>query len=161
MDNERIAIRGTVTRDPELSTTPKGKIYTRINVAADEVTIGGNKVNASENKYQSVVFWGVDAVDKVKEVKQGAQVAVHGPACRPAGRGAGRSDAGLLRDPPRIADDREAAAREGPGRRRRDEGRGALRPGAEGGAGQHGEVLHRRDDPARQRQRQGAGGLLR
>src|SRR5688572_24873266 len=58
MDNERIAIRGTVTRDPELSTTPKGKIYTRINVAADEVTIDGNKMNASENKYQSVVFWG-------------------------------------------------------------------------------------------------------
>ena len=78
MDNERIAIRGTVTRQPELSTSPKGKIYTRINVAADEVTIGGNKVSPTENKYQSVVFWGVEAVDKVKEVKQGAQVAVTG-----------------------------------------------------------------------------------
>jgi single-stranded DNA-binding protein len=78
MDNERIAIRGTVTRDPELNTTPKGKIYTRINVAADEVTIDGNKMDASENKYQSVLFWGIEAVDRVKEVKQGAQVAVTG-----------------------------------------------------------------------------------
>src|SRR5688572_3734846 len=78
MDNERISIRGTVTRDPELSTTPKGKIYTRINVAVDEVTIADRKMNPDEHKYQSLVFWGVDAVDKVAAVKKGAQVAVSG-----------------------------------------------------------------------------------
>jgi single-stranded DNA-binding protein len=78
MDNEQIAIRGTVTRDPELNTTSRGKIYTRINVAADEVTIGGSAVAAREHKYQSVVFWGVDAFDMVREVKQGAQVSVSG-----------------------------------------------------------------------------------
>jgi single-stranded DNA-binding protein len=78
MDNDRIAIRGTVTRDPELNTTSRGKLYTRINVAADEVTIGGNAVSAQDNKYQSVVFWGVDAVDMVKGLKQGAQVSVTG-----------------------------------------------------------------------------------
>jgi single-stranded DNA-binding protein len=78
MENDRIAIRGTVTRDPELSTTNRGKLYTRINVAADEVSVGGRDVNPQDHKYQNIVFWGVDAVDKVSEVKQGAQVSVSG-----------------------------------------------------------------------------------
>jgi single-stranded DNA-binding protein len=81
MDNERIAIRGTVTRDPELQTTNKGKIFTRVSLAADEVTIGDRALNikeVQENKYHSVVYWGVAALDKVAEVKQGARVAVVG-----------------------------------------------------------------------------------
>ena len=35
-------------------------------------------MDAAQHKYQNVVFWGVDAVDKVQELKQGAQVSVSG-----------------------------------------------------------------------------------
>jgi single-stranded DNA-binding protein len=78
MDNDRIAVRGTVTRDPELSTTSRGKIYTRINLAADQLTVADQEFDAQAHKYHSVVFWGVEALDKVREVKQGAQVSVSG-----------------------------------------------------------------------------------
>ena len=76
--SERIAVRGFVTRDPELSRTERGKLYTRINIAADQVSIGDVKVSAQENRFHSVVYWGVDAVDKVDQLKAGAEVSASG-----------------------------------------------------------------------------------
>jgi single-stranded DNA-binding protein len=76
--SERIVIRGVVSRDPELSRTDKGKLFTRVNVAADEVQIEGAKMNAQDHKWQNAVFWGVDAADQVAQLKAGAQVAIEG-----------------------------------------------------------------------------------
>lgn len=76
--NDRIAVRGFVTRDPELSRTERGKLYTRVNIAADQVSIGDAKVSARENRFHSVVYWGVDAVDKVDQLKAGAEVSASG-----------------------------------------------------------------------------------
>lgn len=76
--NEGIAVRGFVTRDPELSRTERGKLYTRINIAADQVSIGESKVNPQENRFHTAVYWGVDAVDKVDQLKAGAEVSVSG-----------------------------------------------------------------------------------
>ena len=76
-NQERIAIKGTITRDAAVSRTEKGKLFTRLNIAADEVTIGGRKVSAEEHKWQTAVFWGVDAVDK-GDLKKGTQVSLEG-----------------------------------------------------------------------------------
>jgi single-stranded DNA-binding protein len=76
--SERIAIRGVVSRDPELNRTPKGKVFARVNLAVDEVQIDGKKENAGNYKWQTAVFWGVDAADKVAQLKAGTQVFVEG-----------------------------------------------------------------------------------
>jgi len=78
MDKSEISIRGTVAQKPELNRTSTGKVFTRINVAADEVSVDGQKIDAKENKWHSVVFWSADAVDMSTNVKQGPQVAVNG-----------------------------------------------------------------------------------
>jgi single-stranded DNA-binding protein len=75
---ERIAVKGTVTQEPKVGQTDKGKLYTRISIAADEVVIDGRKVKADANKWHTAVFWGVDAVDRANDVKQGAQISIEG-----------------------------------------------------------------------------------
>jgi single-stranded DNA-binding protein len=75
---ERIAIRGVVSRDPELNRTSKGKVFARVSLAADEVQIDGEKRQARDFKWQTAVFWGVDAADKVAQLKTGTQVFVEG-----------------------------------------------------------------------------------
>jgi single-stranded DNA-binding protein len=76
--SERIAAKGTVTNEPKVNSTDKGKLYTRITIAADTVSIDGRPVKAEDHKWQTAVFWGVDAVDRVNEVRQGAVVSIEG-----------------------------------------------------------------------------------
>jgi single-stranded DNA-binding protein len=74
---EMISVVGTITRDAELGRTDRGKLYTRLHIAADEVTIDGQKADPAANKWQNAVFWGIDAKDKAS-LKQGTQVSITG-----------------------------------------------------------------------------------
>ena len=57
---------------------------------------------AREHKYQSVVFWGVDAFDMVREVKQGAQVSVSGDRVVRQAEGRDGQMRVFLVNPPRV-----------------------------------------------------------
>jgi single-strand DNA-binding protein len=71
--DQKIELRGTVTRDPEMKTTASGKAFMRMSVAADEVARDGESLDPKTNKWHTVLAWGDD-----NEVRKGDQVRVVG-----------------------------------------------------------------------------------
>ncbi len=66
-----------VVRDPEVKRTRTNKIVAQVTIAAKNVQIGGQDVDADKNKWQTAVFWGNDAL-KAAELKKGAEVRMFG-----------------------------------------------------------------------------------
>jgi single-strand DNA-binding protein len=80
--DQRIEAMGTVVRDPEFKETSNGKTFARVTVAADEVTLNGERLDAKEgnNKWQTAVFWEKDAQTIAETVRKGDKVKVTGNA---------------------------------------------------------------------------------
>jgi single-strand DNA-binding protein len=71
--DQKIELRGTVTRDPEMKTTASGKTFMRMSVAADEVARDGESLDPKTNKWHTVLAWSNE-----NEVRKGDQVRVAG-----------------------------------------------------------------------------------
>jgi single stranded DNA-binding protein len=69
---------GNVVKDPELRTTANGKLVARISIAADEVKLNGESIDAQANKWQTAVFWGDKARQLGETVKKGMPVRISG-----------------------------------------------------------------------------------
>lgn len=79
MDQQvRIEAKGIVVGDPELKRTPKGRILTKLTIAASEVARDGQQLDPEQNKWQTAVFWGLEAVDVAEKVKKGTEVRLAG-----------------------------------------------------------------------------------
>jgi single-strand DNA-binding protein len=73
-----IEVTGNVVRDPELKTTATGKLRTTVSIAANEVKVDGQEIDAAANKWHTAVFWGDQAQEHAAALKKGAPVRVSG-----------------------------------------------------------------------------------
>jgi len=73
-----LEIRGTVAKDPELQFTASEKPFTRILIAADQVSRGTAKLDPDQNKWHYAVCWGDKAKEAVQTFKKGMDVQVTG-----------------------------------------------------------------------------------
>jgi single-stranded DNA-binding protein len=78
VDIRSLEIKGTVAKDPELQFTANEKPYTRILIAADQVTRGAEKLDPEQNKWHYAVCWGDKAKEAAKTFKKGMDVQVTG-----------------------------------------------------------------------------------
>ena len=73
-----LQIKGTVAKDPELQFTASEKPFTRILIAADQVSRGTQKLDPEQNKWHYAVCWGDKAKEAVQTFKKGMDVQVTG-----------------------------------------------------------------------------------
>ena len=73
-----LEIKGTVAKDPELQFTASEKPFTRILIAADQVSRGTAKLDPDQNKWHYAVCWGDKAKEAVQTFKKGMDVQVTG-----------------------------------------------------------------------------------
>ena len=78
VDIRSLEIKGTVAKDPELQFTANEKPFTRILIAADQVTKGAQKLDPEQNKWHYAVCWGDKAKEAVQAFKKGMDVQVTG-----------------------------------------------------------------------------------
>jgi single stranded DNA-binding protein len=73
---DRMAVKGTVTEDPQLRETRDGKLVARLNVATKSAERNGQQVPGE--RWYTAVFWGQAAEDCVARTKKGTEVQVTG-----------------------------------------------------------------------------------
>jgi single-stranded DNA-binding protein len=73
-----LEIKGTVAKDPELHFTASETPFTRILIAADQVSRGTAKLDPEQNKWHYAVCWGDKAKEAVQTFKKGMDVQVTG-----------------------------------------------------------------------------------
>ena len=73
-----LEIKGTVAKDPELQFTASEKPFTRILIAADQVSRGTAKLDPEQNKWHYAVCWGDKAKEAVQTLKKGMDIHVTG-----------------------------------------------------------------------------------
>ena len=78
--DQKIEVRGTVVRDPELRKTAAGKPWAKLSIAADEVTKNGEELDPQQHKWQTAVFWEKRAQEVAAEFRKGDNVQVSGKA---------------------------------------------------------------------------------
>lgn len=78
VDIRSLEVKGTVAKDPELQFTANEKPYTRILIAADQVSKGAQKLDPEQNKWHYAVCWGDKAKEAVQTFKKGMDVQVTG-----------------------------------------------------------------------------------